>query len=54
LASLFPKNKAQIKEKQIALAPNTKDTLQYKYGNIWKLQADGSYKVLIDTYNDVR
>jgi ketosteroid isomerase-like protein len=27
------------------------DTFSYKYVNVWKLQADGSYKVVIDTFN---
>lgn len=43
--------------KGIALLPNAEgkqDTLAYKYVNIWKLQKDGTYKVLIDTYNDVK
>lgn len=29
------------------------DTLSYKYVNVWKLQDDGSYKVVIDTFNDI-
>jgi len=29
------------------------DTVFYKYVNVWKLQEDGSYKVVIDTYNDL-
>lgn len=30
------------------------DTLNYKYVNVWKLQSDGSYKVVIDVYNDIK
>ncbi len=30
------------------------ETIKYKYVNIWKLQKDGTYKVLIDTYNDIK
>ncbi len=29
------------------------DTFLFKYVNVWKLQPDGNYKVVIDTYNDV-
>ena len=28
------------------------DTFQYKYVNVWKLQLDGTYKCVIDTYNE--
>jgi ketosteroid isomerase-like protein len=27
---------------------------KYKYVNVWKLQKDGTYKVVIDTYNDLK
>ena len=30
------------------------DTLRYKYVNVWKRQNDGTYKVVIDTYNDIK
>jgi len=26
--------------------------MPFKYVNVWKLQADGTYKVVIDTYNN--
>ena len=41
--------------KGIALIANDSggnDTLAYKYLNIWKPQANGSYRVLVDVYND--
>jgi len=40
-----------------ALVKNAKgkiDTAQFKYVNVWKLQTDGTYKVVIDTFNDVK
>ncbi len=40
----------------IALIPNaakTIDTINYKYVNVWKLQKNGSYQVVIDTFNDL-
>jgi ketosteroid isomerase-like protein len=32
---------------------NKIDTFRYKYCNVWKLQADSTYKVVIDTFNDL-
>lgn len=37
----------------IASAEN-KDTLSFKYTNVWKRQADNTYKVVIDMFNDVK
>lgn len=28
-------------------------TIHFKYVNVWKLNADGKYRVVIDTYNDL-
>jgi len=30
------------------------ETIKYQYVNVWKLQKDGSYKVAIDTFNDIK
>ncbi len=30
------------------------DTLQFKYTNLWKLQKDGSYKVVLDMFNNAK
>ncbi len=30
------------------------DTLFFKYTNIWKLQADGSYRVVVDMFNELK
>lgn len=41
----------------IALVLNefgTIDTLKYKYVNVWKLDEENRYKVVIDTYNDIK
>ena len=29
------------------------DTFHFKYVNVWRLQNDGNYKCVIDTYNDL-
>jgi len=29
------------------------DDFKFKYVNVWKLQTDGTYKVVIDTYNSL-
>lgn len=30
------------------------DTLQFKYVNVWKLNRDGQYRVVIDMFNDIK
>jgi ketosteroid isomerase-like protein len=32
---------------------NAVDTFRYNYCNVWKLQPDSTYKVVIDMFNDV-
>lgn len=32
---------------------NAVDTFRYNYCNVWKLQADSTYKVVIDMFNDI-
>ncbi|MDQ3022380.1 MAG: nuclear transport factor 2 family protein [Bacteroidota bacterium] len=33
---------------------NVTENKFFKYVNVWKLQPDGTYKIVIDTYNDVK
>ena len=41
----------------IVLVQNQKmtlDTLKYKYVNVWKLNKDGKYRVVIDVFNELK
>lgn len=39
---------------KIASEEGLSQTVKYQYVNVWKLQDDGSYKVAIDTFNDIK
>ncbi len=39
---------------RIAGDEGTAQTVRYHYVNVWKLQKDGTYKVAIDTFNDIK